>query len=415
MKIRLKFPIVKGHIFSLNLSGLKIIFILVLVVVGLPFIYFHQSKYCSSSPIKYVCSQVNDAIAIGNMCHDLCVLKSFQTTNCPTFHSGKEIVFEADFRESVPVVIKSKSLDLESEGENIVSWTDENGDIGYPTIEEFTKMIENHLSINYNVSMPKQVGLFALWPHSLNKDSLTEFQNEWLLKSTEKNLWTLSLDTEYVFSRLFKEYGVFPEVMGTCGGLYVVEKLEPINMPSFIQSVDFDGWVKRVKLALLILDFLEELDNIFESPLHLCDVKSEHFGLSDNGKLKYLDVDNVFFKPIVDKSVGDGTFCEKHSECDLFDCKGFCDLIENKCTGGVRNNNLQTVCEKMFLGQHLNFKSLGSTGLLISKHANRRVQEIVEKCANPAGATSEIRIEANEEIFQELKSSLKEIVKIHSD
>lgn len=64
------------------------------------------------------------------MCHDLCVLKSFQTTNCPTFHSGKEIVFEADFRESVPVVIKSKSLDLESEGENIVSWTDENGDIG---------------------------------------------------------------------------------------------------------------------------------------------------------------------------------------------------------------------------------------------------------------------------------------------
>ena len=90
-------------------------------------------------------------------------------------------------------------------------------------------------------------------------------------------------------------------------------------------------------------------------------------------------------------------------------------MIENKCTGGVRNNNLQTVCEKMFLGQHLNFKSLGSTGLLISKHANRRVQEIVEKCANPAGATSEIKIEANEEIFQELKSSLKEIVKIHSD
>ena len=113
--------------------------------------------------------------------------------------------------------------------------------IGYPTIEEFTKMIENHLSINYNVSMPKQVGLFALWPHSLNKDSLTEFQNEWLLKSTEKNLWTLSLDTEYVFSRLFKEYGVFPEVMGTCGGLYVVEKLEPINMPSFIQSVEMQN------------------------------------------------------------------------------------------------------------------------------------------------------------------------------
>ena len=61
------------------------------------------------------------------------------------------------------------------------------------------------------------------------------------------------------------------------------------------------------------------------------------------------------------------------------------------------------VCEKMFLGQHLNFKSLGSTGLLISKHANRRVQEIVEKCANPAGTTSEIRIEANEDLAKRRK------------
>ena len=35
--------------------------------------------------------------------------------------------------------------------------------------------------------------------------------------------------------------------------------------------------------------------------------------------------------------------CTKHSECDFFDCKGQCDLIDNQCTKGVVNNNLQVI------------------------------------------------------------------------
>ena len=37
----------------------------------------------------------------------------------------------------------------------------------------------------------------------------------------------------------------------------------------------------------------------------------------------------------------DNITCESHNDCDFFDCKGQCDLITNKCTKGVVNNNLQ--------------------------------------------------------------------------
>ena len=37
----------------------------------------------------------------------------------------------------------------------------------------------------------------------------------------------------------------------------------------------------------------------------------------------------------------DTPICEKHSDCHFFDCKGQCDLINQKCINGVVNNNLQ--------------------------------------------------------------------------
>ena len=47
---------------------------------------------------------------------------------------------------------------------------------------------------------------------------------------------------------------------------------------------------------LAILDLLDELENVFDQPIHLCDVKPEHFGISDFGKVKFLDLDSVFLK-----------------------------------------------------------------------------------------------------------------------
>merc|ERR1719481_1395440 len=151
---------------------------------------------------------------------------------------------------------------------------------------------------------------------------------------------------------------------------------------------------------------------MFDHPVHLCDVKSEHFGLSVHGRVKYLDVDNVFLKPVVDKTVGDGTECEKHEDCDLFDCRGQCDQLTKKCKGEVVNNNLQVVCEKIFLGDHLGFRFLGGTGLLVSKHASKGLQQTLQRCANPSNNKEGVRLGAGRYIFNTLYKTLREVVSI---
>ena len=268
--------------------------------------------------------------------------------------------------------------------------------------------------MNLNLSLEGNT-LFKLWPNLMNRESFSEYQNKILLTNSMKNIWTLILDNEYVFIRVFKHYDVFPELFGTCGGIYIVEKVKPLNMPYYLQRISLTGWVERVKLALAILDLVEELESMFANPVHLCDIKSEHFGLSDHGRVKYLDVDNVFLKPVVDKTVGDGTDCEKHADCDFFDCRGQCDLLTKRCTGQVVNNNLQVVCEKIFLGGSLGFKFLGGTGLLASKHASKSLEQALQSCANPSGSKEGIRVKAEESTFKKLYSSLKEVVSIHDN
>ena len=53
-------------------------------------------------------------------------------------------------------------------------------------------------------------------------------------------------------------------------------------------------------MALAVLDLLDELESVFHEPLHLCDIKPEHFGISNQGRVKFLDMDTIFFKTIID-------------------------------------------------------------------------------------------------------------------
>ena len=359
--------------------------------------------------LSMVCEQFNKGDALGDMCNEICEVGTLEPVQCQTGHSGKEVVFEATFRD-IEVFVKARTMDLESESEGSVFWT-EDEKLQFPNLEQFTMMIDTHLKMNLNLSI-QDSNLFKLWPILLHKESYSPRQNKLLLENSMKNIWTLALDNEYVFLRLFKHYDVFPEIFGSCGGLYVVEKVRPLDMPYYLQRVSFQGWVERVKLAIAILDLLEELENMFDHPVHLCDIKSEHFGLSDHGRAKFLDVDNVYLKPIVDRTVGDGTKCQTHSDCDLFDCRGRCDLINRKCTGEVINNNLQVVCEKIFLGDNLGFRFAGGTGLLASRHASRGLKQALQRCANPTGSKDGVRLSADQTMFTKLYASLKEVVTI---
>ena len=116
-------------------------------------------------------------------------------------------------------------------------------------------------------------------------------------------MWSLVQDEEYVFARVAEKVDLFPAIYGTCGGLYVVEELESlIDAPgTFEKEGSFESFSKRATVAMAILDLLEELESVFDEPIHLCDIKPSHFGISDRGRVKFLDLDSIFLKSVLGK------------------------------------------------------------------------------------------------------------------
>lgn len=66
-----------------------------------------------------------------------------------------------------------------------------------------------------------------------------------------------------------------------------------------------------------------------------------HLGVTRSGRIKFLDSELVFTKNVVDKTLKSGRKCEEHKDCDLFDCRSFCNLKKKVCDSGVANDNLQ--------------------------------------------------------------------------
>ena len=116
-------------------------------------------------------------------------------------------------------------------------------------------------------------------------------------------MWSLVQDDEYVYSKLAESLDLFPTMYGSCGGLYIVEEIEPLPSSSELwrKEISFETFARRATIGMAVLDFLEELDTVFGEHVHLCDIKASHFGISSQGRIKFLDLDSIFAKSILGK------------------------------------------------------------------------------------------------------------------
>lgn len=157
------------------------------------------------------------------------------------------------------------------------------------------------------------------------------------------NVWSLLQENEYIISILYEDRDLFPRLVGTCGNFYAVEYVRPIETPTTVLALSDTTieWAKRLKLAVMILDLVDELDRHFPEPFYLCDIKINHFGLPiGEQRLKFLDLDAVYPKSIASRLTSDGRTCNKHEDCDYFDCRSVCS-INKRCESPVMNDNLQ--------------------------------------------------------------------------
>lgn len=272
-------------------------------------------------------------------------------------------------------------------------------------------MVENYLSDNYGISNLDGNILERIVNFPIMSDDEENNGENAYFRSAVDTTWELAQSSEYVFAKIFGHFDVFPEIHGTCGMIYLTETVKQFSNEdlSLVSSTfsSFEDLSIKAKIALRILDALDELESLFNSPSLLCDMKPDHFGLSENGRIKILDGDHFMLRSVAE-SKNKGQPCEKHSDCDIFDCKGRCDLLEGKCADEIINNNLQMVCEKVFGG------GLGSW-LYTSKSLPPKLKKTITHCSNPSQSNDKVRLAADSTVNISLRKQIKEIIELYEN
>jgi len=302
--------------------------------------------------LKLLCQEYRQGKAFGDLCEPLCETGQISILSCQSMHKGKVAVFTAQWNDTV-IVIKSHR----AKSDYIPIYWINNSSQVFPNYEELVEMISQSLKMNFGVHHNDNV-ITSLFPFLGNKNSKDMSQDLMI------NLWQLSQDNEYVMLMTNQHSRMFPKILSTCGTFYAVEYAEPVFSKLKTYSVQ-----QRILYSKLILQLLHKLSS-FSDPIHICDVKLEHFGVIDDNMV-VLDADTVLPKSVVERSTSDGRSCRYHQDCDLFDCRSLCNQITNRCDQSVVNNNLQLICEKLFL----------NAGLLSAYHLPASQRVLIENCA----------------------------------
>ena len=144
---------------------------------------------------------------------------------------------------------------------------------------------------------------------------------------------------------LFEDKDLVPEIHGTCGNMIGSEYASPDSLQTSL--FDQRPWSLRVKLAIAILDYIQELEHTEYGTLYLCDLQWKNLGIvtDSNGRMKIKSIDNdeSFFENIINKRINSSRTCKIDHDCCVASCAVECNTTTNMCSRRFSSNNLQ-VC-----------------------------------------------------------------------
>lgn len=348
--------------------------------------------------IYFQCKNYENGQATGTLCHPLCITNDITSFKCQSSANDKEITFTAKLKNT-PLIFKS-ALTTDP-----LHWFD-NGVLTYPTEVEFLATIKAIAKKKLNLTISNQIA------KKLSLLRITEEQNKSKRNKEMDDLWILLQDNEYLLSKIYEDKDIFPNVLGTCDTIFAMEHLNPLeNIPTYLTiSNNKEDWGKNLRLAVLFVELIEKLDEDFTEPHHICDVRIENFASSEElNKIKIINFNYIYPKSIL-KKIFENKPCDKNEDCKLLDCRSHCNENTKKCSD-VINNNLQIICEKIFLGWRLSGKVL-IPGLLISPHTPAELAGILRQCGDRENLMKTSQWTSNSEIRKRLYRVLIDIEQI---
>ncbi|XP_045323883.1 divergent protein kinase domain 1B isoform X3 [Leopardus geoffroyi] len=296
-----------------RLPGLRVKYVFLLwlgIFVGSWLVYVHYSTYaelCRGHVCQVViCDQYRKGIISGSICQDLCNLHKVEWRACLSSVPGRQVY--SGLWQGKEVTIKCGI----EEGLNSKAGSD---------------------------AAPRQE--LVLFDKPTRGTSIKEFRE-----------MTLSFLKEDHASRL----------LGSCGDLYVTEgvphgswrgaALPPLLRPllpsalhTALQQWLGPAWPWRAKIAIGLLEFVEELFHGAYGTFYMCETTLANVGYTAKYDFKMADLQQVAPEAAVRRFLR-GRHCEHSADCTYGrDCRAPCDKLMRQCKGDLIQPNLAKVCE----------------------------------------------------------------------
>ncbi|KAL3860042.1 hypothetical protein ACJMK2_010215 [Sinanodonta woodiana] len=386
----------------IRICCLMIVFFI--LVGGISIYHMIQKKLCSIEESKNLlldlCKGYAQGQVTGNICDALCRETGIHFETCNNYRGGKKVMIVhcgvCQHAQLVRAVLKGQKHNF-SENEQLFFNRMDDKQAVKNMVETTEGLLRNSILFTFGINVTYNTKVLSqLWFSDFDEyvDQLNRPDASWV---TIQSIWSLAMQDEYLFMKLHQNFQFVPKLYGSCGMFYLTEFTPPgDNLNSMIYKPPSD-WYVRANIALQILEMLRSIETNLHEPLHLCDIKGENFGIGSDDRVVLVDTDSVFFNSKLMNEIYNIN-CSTHEDCDYFDCRGWCHARTGRCLHKRMNNNLQSVCEEIFLGYFPGYLP----GLLHSPPENikQELTDAIYECAFPDGDRSQkVRVPASQKSF----------------
>ncbi|XP_058528524.1 divergent protein kinase domain 1B [Ochotona princeps] len=336
-----------------RLPGLRVKYAFLLwlgIFVGSWLLYGRYSAYselCRGHVCQAViCDQYRKGVISGSVCEDLCGLGRVQWRACRSSSPSRQVYsgLWRDTEVTIKCAIEEAQGDMAPRRELALFDKPTRG----TSMKEFRDMTLSFLKANLGdlPSLPTLVGQVLVLA-DFNKDSrvsLAEAKSVWALLQRHEFLLLLSLQGKEHAARL----------LGHCGDLYLTEgaprgswhgaALLPL-LPPALQHWLGPAWPWRAKVAIGLLEFVEELFHGSYGTFYMCETTLANVGYTTTYDFKMADLQQVAPEVAVRRFL-QGRRCEDSADCTYGrDCRAPCDRLMRQCKDDLIQPNLAKVCE----------------------------------------------------------------------
>ncbi|XP_055988819.1 divergent protein kinase domain 1B [Sorex fumeus] len=322
------------------------------VCAGSWMVYVHFSSYadlCRGHVCQaLICDQYHKGIISGSLCQDLCSGHKVRWGTCLSSEPDRQVYSglwqdkEVTIKCGLGPRLHAKAGAGAAPRELVLFDKPARG----TSISEFREMTLSFLKANLGdlPSLPALVAQVLL---------LADFDRDSRVSLAEaKSMWALLQQNEFLLLLALRK-GHAARLLGSCGDLYITEGAPPGSgpallspaLPPAVQRWLGPAWPWRAKIAMGLLEFVEELFHGTYGTFYMCETTLANVGYTARDGFRVADLRHVVPEAAVRRFL-QGRHCERSADCTYGrDCRAPCDQLMRQCKGDLVQPTLAKVCE----------------------------------------------------------------------